>query len=147
MEKVIVSKSEYGNGWYYTMPCIICDESVKLTDEEYKMMQAGHRLRSRVCDKCKQAVLHMRDRMNISKVSDDNKEECNDKSDIFVITKHSFDEMENEVYLARHSVIVGYAESEEQAKQWISSQESRTYVGWDHREYPYYTIQNIHKVE
>ena len=147
MEKVIASKSEYGNGWYYTMPCIICDEPVRLTNEEYKMMQAGHRLRSRVCDKCKQVVLHMRDRMNISKVSDDNKEECNDKSDIFVITQHSFDPMENRLDSARQTKIVGYAESEESAYQWISSHKSKTYMGWDNIEYPYYTVQNIHKVD
>ena len=59
MEKLIANKGNDGKYWY-SMPCIVCDESVKLTDDEYKMIQAGYKLRSKVCDNCKQAILHMR---------------------------------------------------------------------------------------
>jgi hypothetical protein len=44
----------------YTMPCLICDESVDLTDDDVAAMNHGRHIRSKVCDKCKQAILHMR---------------------------------------------------------------------------------------
>ena len=101
MEKVIVNKGNDGNYWY-SIPCIVCDESVRLTDDEYKMVQAGFKLRSKVCNECKQAVLHTRECMKI-KVSDDNQNQCVDKADIFIITRHSFDLMENNLASARYT--------------------------------------------
>ena len=45
--------------------CIICGESVPLTPNEIIMLEQGHgrQISSKVCDKCKQAVLHMREQM------------------------------------------------------------------------------------
>lgn len=42
------------------MPCLICGESVVLTQEEELSLQYGHSVHSKICDKCKQAILHIR---------------------------------------------------------------------------------------
>lgn len=39
----------------YAVPCVICGESVKITDEEMKYNSIV-----KVCDKCKRAVMKMR---------------------------------------------------------------------------------------
>lgn len=43
--------------------CIICGESVLLTEEEEATLRYGHHIHSKVCDKCKAAILHMREQM------------------------------------------------------------------------------------
>ena len=43
--------------------CLICDESVPLSDKEYLAMLAGRNVNPKVCDKCKAAVLRMREQM------------------------------------------------------------------------------------
>jgi len=43
--------------------CIICGESIPLTPDEIIMLERGHRISSKVCDKCKAAVLRMRREM------------------------------------------------------------------------------------
>lgn len=44
----------------YCKPCIICDESVELTDEEVSSLEHGFSVQPKVCDKCKQAILNIR---------------------------------------------------------------------------------------
>ena len=40
--------------------CIICDAPVKLTDEEVIRLEYGRDIYSKVCDKCKQAIIRIR---------------------------------------------------------------------------------------
>lgn len=40
--------------------CIICGESVRLTEEEQLRLSYGLNIQSKVCDKCKRAVLYIR---------------------------------------------------------------------------------------
>lgn len=40
--------------------CIICDEPVVLTELEEAVLRSGHHIDSKVCDKCRQAILRMR---------------------------------------------------------------------------------------
>ena len=44
----------------YSLPCIICDESVKLTEREEMSVRHGHHIPTKVCDKCKKAILYIR---------------------------------------------------------------------------------------
>ena len=39
--------------------CIICDEEIQLTDDEFGFVLNGNHI-FKVCDKCKQAVMKMR---------------------------------------------------------------------------------------
>lgn len=43
--------------------CIVCSESIPLTQEEELSLQYGHSIHSKICDKCKQAILHMREQI------------------------------------------------------------------------------------
>lgn len=45
------------------MPCIICGESVELTEEEEMSLSYGNHIRSKVCNECRSAVLYMRAHM------------------------------------------------------------------------------------
>ena len=47
----------------YSIQCIICEESVQLTDKEVELMHCGNRLPPKICDKCKKAILYMRSQM------------------------------------------------------------------------------------
>ena len=40
--------------------CIVCGESVELTDNECLALSRGHNIESKVCDKCKEAIIYMR---------------------------------------------------------------------------------------
>lgn len=40
--------------------CIICDEPVVLTELEEAVLQRGHHIDSKVCDKCRQVILSLR---------------------------------------------------------------------------------------
>ena len=40
--------------------CAICEENVVLTPEEKTLLQYGHSIGIKICDKCKQAILRMR---------------------------------------------------------------------------------------
>ena len=44
-------------------PCIICEESVELTEAEEIAARYGHFNGCKVCNKCKQAVMHVREQM------------------------------------------------------------------------------------
>ena len=43
--------------------CIICGESVPLTPNDVISLEHGHDIHSKVCDKCKAAILRMRELM------------------------------------------------------------------------------------
>ena len=43
--------------------CIICGEAVELTEMEEEQLRYGHYIHSKVCDKCKAAILYMRKQM------------------------------------------------------------------------------------
>ena len=43
--------------------CIVCSESVPLTQLEEEIVCHGMTIGSKVCDKCKQAILYMRERI------------------------------------------------------------------------------------
>ena len=47
----------------YGMPCIICGESIELTPNEVMSLEYGNHIRSKVCDKCRAAVLRIREQM------------------------------------------------------------------------------------
>jgi len=49
---------------WISKPCLICEDPVKLTDiEEYNLRCGGTVIK--VCDKCKQAILHIRQSLSI----------------------------------------------------------------------------------
>ena len=47
---------------HYTISkaCLICGDSVELDEIETAVMMAGHHVDSKICDKCRQAILHIR---------------------------------------------------------------------------------------
>lgn len=45
--------------------CIICGESVPLTQNDRIRLEHGHNIHIKVCDKCRTAVLRMRELMEI----------------------------------------------------------------------------------
>lgn len=48
-----------------TTYCIVCDAPVELTPEEGLRLERGHHIGSKVCDKCKQAIMHVRNHLDI----------------------------------------------------------------------------------
>lgn len=50
---------------HLSVSCIVCGESVAITQNEEHMLKNGHSIGSKVCEKCKQAILHMREQMEI----------------------------------------------------------------------------------
>ena len=40
--------------------CIVCNEPVPLTSEEEMRLEHGYTIHSKICDKCKQAILYIR---------------------------------------------------------------------------------------
>ena len=52
------------SSFHYSKPCMICGESVKLTDWEEEALKFGNSVESKICDKCKQAVLFIRNKIN-----------------------------------------------------------------------------------
>ncbi len=45
------------------MPCLVCGEGIVLTEEEEAGMYYGHHVHSKICDKCRAAILYMREQM------------------------------------------------------------------------------------
>ena len=52
------------NSSRYAMPCIICGDSVELTENESYSVRQGHIISPKVCDKCKAAVMKIRGESN-----------------------------------------------------------------------------------
>lgn len=46
-----------------SVACIICGETIELTPNEEASLYYGHSIGSKVCDKCKQAVLYIREQL------------------------------------------------------------------------------------
>lgn len=44
-------------------PCIVCGETAYLTLEEESRVRYGLNIESKICDKCRQAILYMREQM------------------------------------------------------------------------------------
>ena len=44
-------------------PCIVCGKSVPLTENEALLVGRGHCIHSKVCDKCKEAVVYIREQL------------------------------------------------------------------------------------
>lgn len=44
-----------------TINCIICNEKIQLTDREFELLFCTGSVSRLVCDKCKQAVIKMRE--------------------------------------------------------------------------------------
>jgi hypothetical protein len=65
---------------------------------------------------------------------------------MFLIIKHGFDSMENELGSARYTSIIGCIENELDADAWIASQDIQQYKGWDGNMYPYYTKKKVERV-
>lgn len=43
--------------------CIVCGETVELTPNEEMSLRYGHSVGSKMCEKCKQAILYIRNRI------------------------------------------------------------------------------------
>ena len=48
---------------HLSVGCIVCGESVILDEREVSMLEYGLPIHSKVCDKCRAAILHMREQM------------------------------------------------------------------------------------
>ncbi len=66
---------------------------------------------------------------------------------MFLIIKHDFDTMENEIGSAKKSSIIGVLDSDSQSQVdgWIADHDKllEKYDGWDNSKYPYYTFQPV----
>lgn len=47
----------------YGTACIICGESVELTENEVILLKHGLSIHSKVCEKCKRAILYVRNQL------------------------------------------------------------------------------------
>ena len=47
----------------YSIGCIICGESVELSELEVAQLEHGHHVHSKVCDKCRMAILYLRNQI------------------------------------------------------------------------------------
>lgn len=43
--------------------CMICKETIVLTSEEQTLLQYGHSIHNKICDKCKRAILYIREQL------------------------------------------------------------------------------------
>lgn len=48
---------------YFSTPCIVCGEYVALNEMEEAALSYGRHVSSKICDKCKAAILYMREQM------------------------------------------------------------------------------------
>lgn len=68
----IKKDNDVDNKYHFSIGCLICNEPVPLTEEEESRMLYGLHIHSKICDKCKQAVLHVRTYMeDINKEGND----------------------------------------------------------------------------
>ena len=65
MEKIITTDISQQPKAQLCISCLICGESVPLTEMEESRLQAGMNIHSKICDKCKAAILYMREQMEI----------------------------------------------------------------------------------
>lgn len=60
---IIRNVSSINNEAQLEIPCIVCGETVPLTENEKMLVCGGHIIQSQMCDKCKKAVLFIRERL------------------------------------------------------------------------------------
>ena len=46
------------------MACLICGESVPMTEMEEVALRFGNHVHSKICDKCRETILYMREQMH-----------------------------------------------------------------------------------
>ena len=44
----------------YTTPCLVCEEEIELTEEEKELVDKGCVLDVKICDRCKNGILKVR---------------------------------------------------------------------------------------
>jgi len=113
----------------YGVGCIICDESVQLTDEEVTAMQYGHHIHSKVCDKCKQAILHMRDCIQNkvdTSIQHSQTSEINNSS-VYVIIKRELAFIDG--FASDRDTVIGYINDENAAFAYVKNMNSNQKLG------------------
>lgn len=50
-------------GSHLSISCLVCGEPVALNEQEEIAMAYGHHIHSKICDKCKAAILYVREQM------------------------------------------------------------------------------------
>lgn len=83
---------------------------------------------------------------NVSQTRKSNRTSTEVNSMKFLITKVDFDNLENSIGNAIINEVVGYADSEDKANEYIQKVQSKKYMGWDKREYPQFIISIIENV-
>lgn len=63
MDNSVWINIEHYQGAQLATSCIVCDESIPLTQNEELALRHGHHIPSKICDKCKAAILYMREQM------------------------------------------------------------------------------------
>lgn len=48
---------------YLCASCMVCGDSIRLEPWEVSVLHYGHHIHSKICDKCKAAILYMREQM------------------------------------------------------------------------------------
>jgi hypothetical protein len=64
MEKTITANISNQPKMRLCASCLICGEPVPLTEMEESALRYGHHIHSKVCDKCKAAILYMREQIS-----------------------------------------------------------------------------------
>ena len=49
--------------WHYSKPCLVCGDDIALTEQEQIMLEHGLSIEPKICDKCKKAILKMREEL------------------------------------------------------------------------------------
>lgn len=60
--KVEVDIATFGES-YLSVSCLVCGESVRLDPQEELGLRYGNHIYSKICDKCKAAILYAREQM------------------------------------------------------------------------------------
>lgn len=63
MENTVTFKFADPPKWRTCISCLVCGESVELTEMEESRLMCGMSVHSKICDKCKAAILYMREQM------------------------------------------------------------------------------------
>ena len=63
MEKTVTIDISKQPKTYLCASCLVCGEPVPLTEMEESMVRYGRNIHSKICDKCRAAILHMREQM------------------------------------------------------------------------------------
>lgn len=64
MENTATVRRTQDSIFHLGISCLVCGEPVPLTEMEESRLRHGMSIHSKICDKCKAAVLHMREQMH-----------------------------------------------------------------------------------